>query len=143
MSQKPNIEHEGVVEKSESGHVWVRILSQSACASCHAKSACTAADQQEKTIEVTSNQTFVTGEKVVLIGQQKQGLQAAWWAYILPLFLVLATLIISFGLTANENLSGLLSIGILIPYFLGLKLMHNKFVKTFSFSIKPSTPSAL
>ncbi len=143
MPQKQNIEHEGVVERSESGHVWVRILSQSACASCHAKSACTAADQQEKMVEVTSNQDYTTGEKVVLMGEQKLGLQAAWWAYILPVFIVIGTLVICFSLTGNESLSGLLSLGILIPYYLGLRLMHNKFAKTFSFSIKPSTPSAL
>jgi sigma-E factor negative regulatory protein RseC len=143
MAQIQQIEHEGVVEKAQGGRVWVRILSQSACASCHAKSACTAADQQEKMIEVTSNQDFVSGEKVVLVGEKKLGLQAAWWAYILPLILVVVTLIISFAITANETLSGVLSLCILIPYFTSLKLLHDKFTKTFSFSIKPSTSKAL
>ena len=139
MADKRHIEHEGIVEQTYGDHVKVRILNQSACASCHAKGVCTAADMQEKTIDASCDRSFSRGERVTLIGESKLGLHAAWWAYILPLFLLLGTLFITYGITNNENLAGLLALGILIPYYLILKLFYSHFLKTFSFTIKSST----
>ncbi|MFO8001178.1 MAG: SoxR reducing system RseC family protein [Marinilabilia sp.] len=139
MTDKRHIEHEGIVEQADGNHVKVRILNQSACASCHAKGACTAADMQEKIVEAYCDHTLSPGEKVILIGESKLGLHAAWWAYILPLMLLLATLFTTFAITRNENIAGLLSLGILVPYFLTIKLFYSKFLKTFSFTVKPST----
>ncbi len=139
MSEKKQIEHQGIVEHADGEHARVRILSQSACASCHAKGVCTAADLQEKLIDASCDRNYAPGERVTLVGESKLGLQAAWWAYILPLFLMMTTLIATYTLTNNENLAGLLALGILVPYFLIIKLFNNKFFKTFSFTIKPST----
>jgi sigma-E factor negative regulatory protein RseC len=136
MAEMKQIEHEAIVVESLNNHTTVKIVSQSACASCHAKSACTAADLQEKLIDVVSPESFVPGQKVMLIGNQELGLQAAWWAYVLPVILVLATLIVSFAVTQHENLSGLLAILILIPYFIFIKLGNSYMRKTFLFQIK-------
>lgn len=130
------IEHEGIVIQSLNNQTTVQIVSQSACASCHAKSACTAADLQEKLIDVVSTESFAPGQPVMLIGNQKLGLKAAWWAYVLPVILVLSTLIISFAVTQQENLSGLLALIVLVPYFIIIKLANNQMRKTFSFQIK-------
>ena len=139
MSEKKQIEHQGIVEHADGEHARVRILSQSACASCHAKGVCTAADLQEKLIDASCDRNYAPGDRVTLVGESKLGLQAAWWAYILPLFLMMTTLIATYSLTNNETLAGLLALGILVPYFLIIKLFNNKFFKTFSFTIKPST----
>jgi sigma-E factor negative regulatory protein RseC len=136
MAEMKQIEHEAIVVESLNNHTTVKIVSQSACASCHAKSACTAADLQEKLIDVVSPESFVPGQKVMLIGNQVLGLKAAWWAYVLPVILVLATLIVSFAVTQQENLSGLLAILILIPYFIFIKLGNSYMRKTFLFQIK-------
>jgi len=139
MADKRHIEHEGIVEQTYDDYVKVRILNQSACASCHAKGVCTAADMQEKTIDAYCDKSYAPGDKVTLIGESKLGLQAAWWAYIFPLILLLVTLFITYGITNNENFAGLLSLGILIPYYLIIRHFYNHFLKTFSFTIKPST----
>ncbi len=130
------IEHEGIVIKSLNNQTTVRIVSQSACASCHAKSACTAADLQEKLIEVETNEIYSPGQQVMLTGNQELGLKAAWWAYVLPVALVLITLILSFAITQNENVSGLLALLILVPYFIIIKLAGSILKKKFAFRIK-------
>jgi len=130
------IEHEGIVIQSLNNQTTVRIVSQSACASCHAKSACTAADLQEKLIEVESNETYSPGQQVMLIGNQELGLKAAWWAYVLPVALVLITLILSFAITQSENVSGLLALLVLVPYFIIIKLAGSILKKKFAFRIK-------
>lgn len=130
------IEHTGIVVESLNNHTKVRIMSQSACAACHAKSACTAADLQEKIIDVTTPETYQKGQQVVITGNQELGLKAAWWAYILPVVLILITMILTFAVTHNENVSGLLALLILIPYYLLIKMAGNNMKKTFEFKIK-------
>lgn len=136
MAEMKQIEHEGIVVESINNLTKVKIVSQSACASCHAKSACTAADLQDKIIDVTTSEYFSKGEHVLIMGTPKQGLIATWLAYVLPVILVLSVLVISFTVTNNEDLSGLLALMILVPYFIIIKLAGSKIKKTFTFTIK-------
>ena len=84
MSELNFVEHTGYIEAVEQSQIKVRILSESACASCHAKGACTAADMQEKIIDVNpfgfSNLTV--GKRVIIQGQKSLGLKASLIAYI-------------------------------------------------------------
>ena len=130
------IEHKGIVEKIEGSCITVKITSQSACASCHAKSACTISGSTDKFIDVYSSQKFEPGNEVMIMGTQGQGFKAAWLAYVLPAILVMATLIITYTVSGNEALSGIMALLILIPYFLVLKMRNNGLKRTFSFNIR-------
>jgi sigma-E factor negative regulatory protein RseC len=131
------IEHEGIVKWVEGNHVKVQIVSMSACASCHANGACSAADMQDKEVDVISEKgTFEPGQQVVIIGSRTQGLKATWWAYVLPLVLVVATLAVTYTYSGNENLAGALALLVLVPYFFVIYLAGKAMKKTFSFSVK-------
>lgn len=137
MSQKDYIEHEGVVEEVNPQHIKVRIVSESACASCHAKGACTAADLQDKLIDVyQSISDLKTGQKVMILGKKSLAPKAVLLAYIYPLILMLVTLIAVFYTTYNELLAGLLALFVLVPYFIVIYLLKNKLERTFTFTIK-------
>ncbi len=138
MSEFSLVEHTGYIEEVKSGQVKVCIINESACASCHAKGACTASDMKEKVIDVTSIgfHDLKVGQKVIIQGKKSLGLKASFLAYILPFILVFVTLFISFWLTQSEGISGLISLAILVPYFFILKLYTSKLQKTFTFSIK-------
>lgn len=129
------IEHEGVVDQISDKAIRVKIMSMSACASCHAKGACTVADMEEKEVEVPLAGNYKVGQRVMVTGSTAQGLQAAWWAYILPILLLLLTLFVSFSLTGNEALAGLLALVVLVPYFGLIKLSEKFMKKTFQFTI--------
>ncbi len=130
------VEHEGVIKSVEDGRIKVSIISESACASCHARGACSAADLSEKEITVITSDKFYLGDKVSVVSSSYQGLQATWWAYIMPLILVVAVLAISFNITNNENLSGALALLALVPYFIGIYLAQKKLRSKFTFSVK-------
>ncbi len=136
MAEMKQTEHEGIVVQSLNNITTVRIVNQSACASCDAKGACTASDMQEKMIEVVSDKSYKPGQHVIVTGNKELGLKAAWWAYALPAILVIATLIISFYVTRQENLSGVFSLLVLIPYFVIIRLLNKYISGTFSFQIK-------
>jgi sigma-E factor negative regulatory protein RseC len=138
MSEFSLVEHTGYIEKVLSGHIQVRIINESACASCHAKGACNASDMKEKIIDVDAVGYFdlKPGQKVIIQGQKHLGLKASFLAYILPFIMVFTTLFCCYSITHNEVTSGLASLAILIPYFLVIKVFSKKLQKTFSFRLK-------
>ena len=132
------ISHQGVIKKLSEESIIVGIITESACASCHAKGACTAADMKDKEIEITSFiGDFYIGQHVNVIGKSSQGFKALALGYLLPFILLLAVLILSSYFTTNEGISGLLSLSILLPYYLILFFYRNKLKQSFQFKIKP------
>ncbi len=130
------IEHQGIVEEVNDKGIKVKIISLSACASCHAKGACSVSDIQEKEVNVAPSGNFKPGDQVMVIGSSSQGLQAAWWAYILPVVLIITTLFITFSLTNNESLAAIVSLLILVPYYLIIRRADTAMKKRFQFTIQ-------
>lgn len=130
------IEHDGVVKSVDGEQVKVSIISESACASCHARGACSAADMEEKEIKVFTSRVFKPGDHVSVISTSYQGLKATWWAYVFPLVLVVLVLAITFNITGNENMSGALALLALVPYFVGIYLAQKRLQSKFTFSVK-------
>lgn len=137
MADRDYIEHEGVVEEVSSQLIKVRIVNESACASCHAKGSCTAADLQDKLIDIyQSESSFEPGQKVMLLGKKILAPKAVLLAYIYPILLILAALVITFYLSNNELLAGGVSLAVLVPYYFIIYLQKDKLKRTFSFTIK-------
>jgi sigma-E factor negative regulatory protein RseC len=132
-----SIEHRGFVERFTNNSVIVRIISESACASCHAKGACSAADMQDKEIEIyTKDKKFAPGEIVSVVMDQSQGFKALMIGYVYPFILVFAGLLCANAAGLPELSCGLLAIGLLFPYYLLVYLYRNKLRKDFNFSIR-------
>lgn len=132
-----NIKHAGEIVKIENNAIKVKIISASACSACHAKGACSASESTDKIIEVYSNESskYTIGESVNVSMRKELGLKAVALGYLVPFIILLFSLFTLMNFTQNELLSGLLSIAIVIPYFILLYLFRNKLQKTFSFYI--------
>lgn len=132
------VTHKGIVKEFSQKGIIVGIVAESACAACHAKGFCSVADMTEKEIEIEHNSgNFQIGQHVLISGKSSQGFKAVFIGYLLPFILVMVVLIISTNLTGNEGLSGLLSIGILIPYYLTVYVFRNSLKRSFDFQIEP------
>ena len=115
----------------------VNIVNQSACSTCHAQSACTVSDFQDKEIEITNfSKSFVPGQEVTVVFQESKGFTALLYGYVLPFLLVLSTLIITLSISNNELLAGLLSLAILIPYYIMLYFFRHLLKKVFNFEVE-------
>ncbi len=132
------VSHPGIVESVDDVHVKVRIASAAACGSCTVKSACGMSEMEDKVLEVIreSGRDFEIGSQVTVYMKQTLGSLAVVLGYILPFVVVLLGLIIGLGLGLSEGLAGLLSIGVLVPYYLVLYLSRNRLKKTFRFYIR-------
>lgn len=138
MNNRETISHEGVVTKITDDTLEIKIIAQSACAACHAKSACSMGDQAEKILTVPrpQGQDFQLSQKVKVVMAIGQGNKAAVLAYLIPIILLLAVLFICLGLRLNDGLSALISIAALIPYYIVLYLCRDKLKKKFEYRIE-------
>ncbi len=138
MNENETISHEGIVTKITDDELEIKILAQSACAACHAKSACGMGEQAEKTLTVPrpKDKDFSLLQKVNVKMAIGQGNKAAVLAYLVPILLLLAVLFVCLGLGLNDGLSALLGIVALIPYYIILYLRRDKLKKKFSYIIE-------
>ncbi len=136
MSNIKSIEHKGRIDSIDGNKINVNFLAMSGCASCHAKGVCSAADMQEKFVEVFdfTNQ-YKIGEEVNVTLRQSLGFRALFLGYVLPFILVLLILIILTSMTDNEAVAGLSALSVLVPYYLILFLLKDKIRKKFTFTI--------
>lgn len=136
----PYISHTGIVVKiNQSGTVEVQVQPDSACSSCAARSSCSLIGTTARVIKiiVANPHTYAVGQQVNVMMQQKSGFWAVFYAYVLPLILVLSTLIIGSLINMNELTIGIFSIIILFPYYFLLWHLRNDFLQKFDFKIAP------
>ena len=138
MTNESNIiSHEGVVTKITDEELEIKILSQSACAACHAKSACGMGEQAEKILTVPrpKSKDFALMQRVNVRMAIGQGNKAAVLAYLIPIILLLTVLFVCLGLGLDEGLSALIAIAALIPYYIILYLRRDKLKQKFEYLI--------
>lgn len=132
------ISHRGIITEIESDVIRVSIIAESACASCHAKGFCSAADQKEKVIEARKpkSNSFKVGDNVLVTMKKVLGLQAVFYGYFFPFILLIITLLSTYEITGNQAIAGALCLLVLVPYYLTLYLMKEKLKSKFEFEIK-------
>ena len=138
---KERIEHEGKVVSVDKDYIAVEILNKSACAACHAKGVCGASDATVKVVEVAQDittlvQDYQVGETVNVVMSATMGTEAVWLAYVVPLIVLMASISVCWLCGAGELLMGLVSLGLVALYYLGVFLFRNKISKIFTFSIE-------
>ncbi|MCT4601191.1 MAG: SoxR reducing system RseC family protein [Marinifilaceae bacterium] len=138
MNDTKTINHIGKIEHINDNTIVVKIQNQSACAGCHARGACSMADVKEKLIDIdrNPNDNYKIGEDVKIVCDQDLGFIAIFWAYVLPTILIFTSIILLLKLGYREGLAGLISLCILIPYYITLFLFRKKLKKRFTFRIE-------
>ncbi len=135
MGRSGSIEHTGVVAEITDASIMVKVSAQSACVSCKAHSIC-GVDTAEKLIEVNCwSGDYTPGEIVKLYMKESLGMKALAWGYLIPFVLVFSVLLSVLIITESEGLAGILSVSIMLPYFLLLYVFRNRFKKSFTFEI--------
>ena len=129
--------HPGIVDHLGKDTVFVRILSQSACSTCHAKEACMVSEVEEKIIETTpqTNRSYKPGDHVTVRMKLSTGRKAVLLGYVIPLVILVASIITFLLLLKNEGLAALISLSLLVPYYAGLYLMRDKLKQQFNFTL--------
>ena len=132
------IRHPGKIVSIDKREIHVQILSMSACSNCHAKGFCSAADMENKVIDVKNNyqNKYQVGDEVTLILKRTKGSQAVLLGYFLPFLVVLIGLIIFTLTLESDGLAGIFSLALLAPYYIILSRFRDKIKERFDFKIQ-------
>jgi len=135
LGNSRTVSHDGTVVRIEGEKVQVKIISQSACADCHAKGVCTAADMDEKIIDAISSpdQHLKEGDHVSVVMEERLGKIALVYGFVLPFLVMVAVLFIGSGIGWSETYAALAGLASLAPYYLLLYYFRHKIEKDFSF----------
>lgn len=133
------VKHLGIVESINGSYLKVRIVQTSACSSCSVKGHCSAAESKEKLIDVYNKDGLdcQVGSQVTISGATSLGMKAVMWAFVFPFVVLLISLFISMSVTGgDEAVSSVVSLCMLIPYYLILFLCRERFRRTFVFVLE-------
>ncbi len=139
MSQNSNqVCSQAVIKEVGDSYVVAEIVIESACAACHAKSACGVSDRKQEKIKVPveNPEDFKVGEFVSVEMKQSLGMKAVVIAYLFPFIVLVLGLFVTYGITKNELLSIGVCFGSVALYYLIITKLKDKFEKEFVFSIK-------
>lgn len=134
----------GIVDHADDHKIFIRILSVSACASCHAKGMCTSSESSEKLIEVDREGApdLMPGQQVQVSMSTANGNLAVVFGYFLPFVVLILALVILLNFLP-EGVAGLVSIALLIPYYTGLYLFRDKLRQRLKFTVEKQTNTNL
>lgn len=132
------ITHAGRIVDINPEFTTVEFVSESACASCHAKGLCGVGESKIKSVMVRTSawEPHQIGDEVELCLRRVMGYKAVMIAYGLPLVVLVAALFISTAAGAGELASGLIAIASVIVCYLVIALFRDRLRNVYSFYIK-------
>jgi len=136
LQNTKKIEHEGVISKIDNDCIYVSIMQVAACAECHAKTLCSLSESKEKIIEIPFyDGGFKVGERVIVTGSASVGLMAVFYAFVIPLILIVLVLACVINFIDSETLAVVLAIVSLTVYYGILYLCRDRMKKNFVFTL--------
>jgi sigma-E factor negative regulatory protein RseC len=134
--RKTEIAHDAIVRSIDSNSVTVLLLNNEGCSGCHAEKACGVSGKESKTIIIEGKYNVKPGNRVTVTMKLSDGYRALFLGYLLPLAIFLVCLVFLSAFSVNELLSGLISLGALVPYYLIFFLFRKLIYTGISFNIK-------
>lgn len=133
------ITHDGIVDSVSDDLLRVRIMQSTACSSCKVSKHCNALESKEKIVEIVDAKAarrYRKGDSVTISMPGEKGHWAVFWAFLLPLALMVAVLLVLVKTTGDEGIAALGAVGILIPYYLAVFLLRGRLATRFTFTIE-------
>ena len=138
MSSNSEISHRGRIVSVTPEQTVVQIVSESACAACHAKGLCSLGDATVKEISLPTRgwDNYAVGDEVNVVLRASMGHKAVWLAYVVPLLVLVAALLGTLAAGGSELVAGLVAIGAVALYYGIIWLLRGRLRKDYIFSIK-------
>ena len=138
MSSNSEISHRGRIVSITPEITTVEIVSESACAACHAKGLCSLGDSAVKQVELPTRgwDNYSVGQEVNVVLRASMGHKAVWLAYVIPLIILVAALLGTLSAGGSELLSGGVAIGAIALYYLVIWLLRGRLRNEYIFNIK-------
>lgn len=133
------ITHKGRIVAIDPEITTVEIISEAACASCHAKGLCSLGESKTKQVLVRTSAWTPrqVGDEVEVVLRKAMGYKAVFIAYGLPLVVLFAALMILNSIPGvSELAAGFGAIGAVALCYLVIFLFRHKLSKEYTFYLK-------
>lgn len=121
------IRQSATVIRVDAAEIEVEVCRPEACAACKAKSVCSEGGGEGKRMTlVNDGQGYQVGEQIQLVMRRSAGLKAVVIAYLVPVVLVVAALLIFQATPMSDTTAALLTLGILVLYFVIIRLLRGR-----------------
>jgi len=132
------VSHKGRIVEAEGRMVRVEIVSESACASCHAAGLCGMSESRKEIVEVPTRfpGEYQIGEEVEVCLARKAGMKAVLLSYVLPVLLLLILILSLPKIGLGELAVGLLSLLGVAGYYLVLYFCRDRLAEGYEFYIR-------
>lgn len=134
---KGTVTHKGRIKAIDPEKTTVEIISESACASCHAASLCGMSEAKTKIIEVRTSPyvMYSVGEEVNVSLKATMGHKAVWMGYGVPLVVLIAGILVPTAFGVSELASGLVGLGAVAVYYAVLRMLRDVLNNDYEFNI--------
>ncbi|MDR0833484.1 MAG: SoxR reducing system RseC family protein [Candidatus Symbiothrix sp.] len=132
------IRHTGIVSAIVDDEIIVDIQRMSACATCESKSMCQSLDSQTQQITLQNgNYNLQVGDTVTVTLQRSVGFYAVLLAFVIPLSVFIAGIIIFVKICRlSEGISALAAFAVVALYYVIIHQLNDKIEKKVSFRIE-------
>ncbi len=132
------VAHKGRIKSVSDGKVTVEILSESACSACHAKGVCSMGESARKEVEVSvgNPEYYTVDQEVEVLLSSTLGHKAVWIAYVIPLILLVAFIMLPLSMGASEGVSALCGAAVTAFYYMMLYLFRKHLGSKWEFKIR-------
>ncbi len=121
------IRQSATVIRVDAAEIEVEVCRPEACTACKAKSVCSEGGGEGKRMTlVNDGQGYRVGEQIQLVMRRSAGLKAVVIAYLVPVVLVVAALLIFQATPMSDTTAALLTLGILVLYFVIIRLLRGR-----------------
>jgi len=138
MKETKDIKHPGTVTEVTPEYITVEFVTESACAGCHARGVCGAADAQEGSIQVRNRlgYDYAVGDEVFIVLRQYLGMKAVGICYGIPLVILLVLLLSLQTVVESEFIQGVVCLSFVALYYLGIRLFRDRIERSYEFIIE-------
>ena len=136
MGESDVIRHTGKIVGFTPETISVEIISEAACASCHAAQLCGMSESKKKIVEVPARLGFEPGEEVWVIMKRSMGTKAVTVGYVFPLIALVLVLIACLLAGLPELVAGIAGIMAVGIYYFMIWLLRDNLRNTYTFYIK-------
>ena len=117
--------------------IEVEVCRPEACAACKAKSVCSEGGGEGKRMTlINDGQGYAAGEQITLVMRRSSGLKAVLIAYLVPVFLIVAALLIFQAMQVKDIIAAVATLGILGLYFLIVRLLRGRINRELTIEIE-------
>lgn len=127
----------GVVIRARATAAEIEIVQYSACSSCTLKGVCVGGESASRLVSARTETALKPGTRVELSMEERWGLLGTLVAFVVPLVLVVTVFFATRPHVGREEWAGLLAVGSLVPYYLGIYRLRDRFARLVTFYARP------